>query len=718
MKVKATHKFFYWTEDDSTLSCLGVDYRSKWVKAMVAKAGLALGTIAILTLPSPHPAWAAPGAMTATYSWEDQGIVITLRDGQRTGSGRPDRVEVVDARSGRVVAGADVRRGSNGALQARIPAADVGSFESLTLRILGDPDRELGTLAVDRRPALAAVRSPITGQDSALSVADDGAHGSFVWGEAADRSPGSAGARGDILASLAEAAREELERRRALPSDLGEWAAALTRPMVKDEFETSAAFATRVQRHNAEVAEFNQARSQWLARAPRKLSAPALAALAGTVLGERGGTPYFDQMRYDADRQTLYGDLGPRATLKELKLPGTVAIQAAPDLARQLKASRAGLRPRLAFDVAAGGQLTLKAIALDFQGQTLACVPTEAPALATVPAIAVSQPAMQGGSALSPIEPVQPTVAQDPGLRRLAEQLEKLKQQKTEAVRTGEQAEELRQKIAAAERELKSLTEKNGGPDDLPDRLARAARAAPDPHKHLLAIGISDYKSVPAVPFADRAVDIVARSAEVLWGVPAANRVVLANTQATLAPVKGQIKRVARLVGPEDTLYFYFAGHGAPSRDGRSAYLLPQDADETTLEEDDVRVENVLATLAGSRAKRIVVILDACFSGRTGPQALLFKGVAPVMVTPTSAIPDPRRITVLAASEGNQFANEYRPRSQRLFTYYLIDALLAGEKDIPGLAARVRKQVAEESRRKAPVYEQTPTVQGQASGTL
>ncbi len=33
VKVKGTHKVSYWSDSDSTLSCIGVDYRTQWVNA-------------------------------------------------------------------------------------------------------------------------------------------------------------------------------------------------------------------------------------------------------------------------------------------------------------------------------------------------------------------------------------------------------------------------------------------------------------------------------------------------------------------------------------------------------------------------------------------------------------------------------------------------------------------------------------------------------------
>jgi hypothetical protein len=135
-------------------------------------------------------------------------------------------------------------------------------------------------------------------------------------------------------------------------------------------------------------------------------------------------------------------------------------------------------------------------------------------------------------------------------------------------------------------------------------------------------------------------------------------------------------------------------------------------------EDPELRTDALYQRLTATRAARIVVILDACFSGRTGPREQLFKGVAPLQVAPRPGAVDGRRMTVLVAGEGDQFANEYREHSNRLFTYYLLKGLLEGRATLPELYPYVRDQVDEKSRRKGLDYTQTPQVLGRKDGDL
>lgn len=104
--------------------------------------------------------------------------------------------------------------------------------------------------------------------------------------------------------------------------------------------------------------------------------------------------------------------------------------------------------------------------------------------------------------------------------------------------------------------------------------------------------------------------------------------------------------------------------------------------------------------------------------GTDRPPTLRFKGVAPVMVSPASAITDRERITLFSVSEGNRFANEYRDRSQRLFTWHVVDALLDGIRDLGSLATGVREGVAQASRARGPLYEQTLAMHGKLEGRI
>jgi|GEM_PF-6352955 len=527
--------------------------------------------------------------------------------------------------------------------------------------------------------------------------------------------------RASLWTQLGARGAQVLEHLRTLPPRLSRAMATVRQPPVKDEFETTSAYTARVEAYNASVRRVNDACDRWLSKAPTRLTAGQWARVATQVLAEHAPAPTIVGIRYDADTQNAFLTLGPESFLKDMNLPTLVTAAIPPEQARRIKASVSSLAPAWTFRVDDSGALGLARIEVQESGQTLALVPADPAALARItplPDIRVETlSAATSSGALKTVD-LPTTITQDPELWKLAQELADLQRRQAETGRTDSERRRLEKEVEEARKKLAGMQREGAGIDDLPGRLAKAPAAPTDSHRHMLAIGISDYRNIPVVPFASDAAQAVKLAGTRLLGIPEANATLLTDDKATQGAFKGWLKRMQTRIGPQDTLYFYYAGHGAPSRDGKSAYLMPQDADEASFEEEDLRLEGILAQLAASKARRIVVMLDACFSGRSGPQAMLFKGVAPVMVTPTSTLPDPDRITLFTASEGNQFANEYRAHGQRLFTWHLVDALLAGVRDIKPLADRVREGVGLVSRGLGPTYEQTPMVQGKVAGGL
>ncbi|MEB3297854.1 MAG: caspase family protein [Candidatus Sericytochromatia bacterium] len=525
-----------------------------------------------------------------------------------------------------------------------------------------------------------------------------------------------------LWTEIARRGRALLQQAHREPARFRMYAEALKRPPVKDEFESSAAFMKRAEAYNERVRRFNAARAEVSSDAPTRLTSAQWARIARDVLTGMAPSPVVTGFRYDADAERVFLTLGPETFLKDMGLPTLVTVSLPPDRARQLKTNLETLAPVWTFRIDDHGGLQLTRIELEDRDGLLTLAPADAAALAQVTPLPdvrlerIANPKAPQGTL--PLLQVPDTIGQDPDLQRLTRQLADLQRRQREVRQTAVQRKTLEDQIRLAQDKLRQMQRTDAGADDLPARLAQAPAAQPDPHRHMIAIGISDYRALAPVPFASEAAQVMKTTGNRLLGVPEANLTLLTDQDATQGTFKGRLKRTLAKLGPDDTLYFYYAGHGAPSRDGKSAYLMPQDADETTFEEADLRIENLLAQLAASKARRLVVLLDACFSGRTGPRAMLFKGVAPVMITPTSPVTDPDRITLFTASEGNQFANEHRERSQRLFTWHLVDALLDGVRELGPLARRVREGVAQASRERGPVYEQTPALQGRQEGKL
>lgn len=119
-------------------------------------------------------------------------------------------------------------------------------------------------------------------------------------------------------------------------------------------------------------------------------------------------------------------------------------------------------------------------------------------------------------------------------------------------------------------------------------------------------------------------------------GVPAENLSLLLDESATASGVHDAVVAAARRAKPEDTLLFYYAGHGARDKDG-SPYFL---AFDTRGAANGIGIDALGDTLVEHfRGARVVLMADCCYSGtlRLVAERLSARGVAAATVTSADA---------------------------------------------------------------------------------
>lgn len=197
----------------------------------------------------------------------------------------------------------------------------------------------------------------------------------------------------------------------------------------------------------------------------------------------------------------------------------------------------------------------------------------------------------------------------------------------------------------------------------------------------VVIVAIESYDYVPAVPGAvQNATDWQAYFTSSL-GVPVERVRLLTNQHATREAIEGALATAAGQAGAQGRVWFVFVGHGAPSRGGTDGLLLGSDVRQTadSMEARGVKHSDVLARLEQSAAQP-VVLLDACFSGRTGGGDALAEGLQPTQVANLST---PKRAVVLAAAASDQYAGALPGRSRPAFSYLALGAL-RGWGDVDG----------------------------------
>jgi hypothetical protein len=275
--------------------------------------------------------------------------------------------------------------------------------------------------------------------------------------------------------------------------------------------------------------------------------------------------------------------------------------------------------------------------------------------------------------------------------------------------------------------------------------LARAAAgpAAPPVAKlardaYAVVIGVGRYESV-AIPSLKYAV----ADAEAVYNVLTAtagfkkDNVLLLTDRTDRKPTLRNMKYalgtfLARAAQKDDTVIVYFAGHGAPEidqrgleRDGLAKYLIPSDADADDLYSTALPMDELQAIFGRIEAERVVMFLDACYSGAAGGRTFAAKR------TRAGAVDDLflERLTrskgraIMTASKPNEVSIELPELGHGIFTYYLTEGLRgAGDLNRDGIVSLqelyeyVEQQVVRKAR--AVGGNQHPIMKGELEGVL
>lgn len=220
--------------------------------------------------------------------------------------------------------------------------------------------------------------------------------------------------------------------------------------------------------------------------------------------------------------------------------------------------------------------------------------------------------------------------------------------------------------------------------EHLQSRATPSFHQAERPDDYALIVGIERYDTLPAATYAERDAAAAADFVGAL-GVPPRNTAVLTGAHATRSGLAKQLEGwLANNVNERSTVYFYFSGHGAPDAASGQAYLVPFDGDPEYLDQTGYPLKRVYEKLGALKAKRVVVMLDSCFSG-AGGRSVLAKGARPLVSTVDTGFRSADgKIVALTASGANQISGTDDEQGHGLFSYYLFSGLNGAAKDSSG----------------------------------
>ncbi len=219
--------------------------------------------------------------------------------------------------------------------------------------------------------------------------------------------------------------------------------------------------------------------------------------------------------------------------------------------------------------------------------------------------------------------------------------------------------------------------EKNAPSSDVDVQIPSTGRVVKN--RFALIIGNEDYGKFQTGLQSDQNVSFARNDALVFkeyavntLGVPEKHTFTL--TDATRGQMSREIERLTELakLTPNAEIIFYYAGHGLPDFETFESYLIPVDIAASNLD-DAIKLKDLYSKLASSKASKIIVFLDACFSGGgRGENGLL--AARTVKIRPKSAIVE-GNIVAFTASSGKEVSLPLYTESHGLFTYYLLKKL-------------------------------------------
>ena len=251
------------------------------------------------------------------------------------------------------------------------------------------------------------------------------------------------------------------------------------------------------------------------------------------------------------------------------------------------------------------------------------------------------------------------------------------------------------------------------------DKLLEKIEALPanpvNPKVWLIAIGISKYDITDNIIYSTKSAQAFALLAKKRFGLTPRRTYVLIGKDATSGRIKDTINLVVNNVQKDDTIVFYYSGHGIPSFPAKEPYILPKDKDPNFVTADsELKLENIYKKLQKSKASKVIAFIDACFSGATDNKSL-FKGVAATRIRAKEPKIDSTKLAVITAGKDKQFSNKYDKAHHRLFSYFLMKEMINGATDIKSLYEKVSKEVDETSFEFGDSFRQTPTLSGNSN---
>ncbi len=204
----------------------------------------------------------------------------------------------------------------------------------------------------------------------------------------------------------------------------------------------------------------------------------------------------------------------------------------------------------------------------------------------------------------------------------------------------------------------------------------RGVKPSPVRDAVAIVVGIQSYKYLPPARYASTDARKFAEYARHILGV-APNRIrLLTDTGADTTEMTRAFRQwLRRNVNRGTTdVYVFYSGHGLPSDDGKTLYLLPYNADRDFIDKTGISQQELVTMISATQPKSATLFIDSCYSGQTRTGHALLPQARPLSLR--SAVTSyPPEFSVLSASSAQQISWSSAELGHGLFSYYLMKGL-------------------------------------------
>jgi len=179
---------------------------------------------------------------------------------------------------------------------------------------------------------------------------------------------------------------------------------------------------------------------------------------------------------------------------------------------------------------------------------------------------------------------------------------------------------------------------------------------------------------------------------------------------------------------PEDTVYVFFAGHGAPEQDTTAKdedkikkYILAYDAEREDLQSTTIAMDYIAEVFSRIQAERVIFVVDSCYSGAGGGRTILAQRSRAVLTDDfLTRLSQGKGRIILTSCRPNEVSQESDEIKHGFFTYYLLEGL-KGKADITGDGVIDLDEISLYLKRIVPEKtkgNQNPVIKGEAEGQV